>query len=286
MDVQISNTLDAYLKLRSQFENDQNNLIELDKFVNKKEAIYSGNNLIGMDDGLPIYTKLVENICDNNKILLYENDEFIFILNEKSPYEELEKESCAMSFIHFIGIPKRRIYNIVTIENDDLNLIKNMKEIAIKYFENNKNKILREIFNLIYCKIKKLNISDTLKLDINMRLQFDTSITINSSGKDLEFTVNPHPYNDIGHLYMNCYLNTTRTNMVNDWKNLSVDIILNTFLQNPEPEKINISSINVCNSGNNNSDKYKYNNRMYIIRREKETNKKYIISMKNKIYIE
>lgn len=120
-----------------------------------------------MNYGTPIFTKFVENSeLQPSSIILKKTDEFIFLLNRNSPYEELDgKLACGMSFVYFFGIPKRRIYNSVSLKHEDISLIEHMKNKAIEYFDLHKNVLIEYIQKIIENQIYKFpkNVRNKIK---------------------------------------------------------------------------------------------------------------------------
>jgi hypothetical protein len=220
-----------YKELYKKFQNNNVALKENDIFVNKKTNKYEYKELKGMRNGIPFFTEIVESTnLLLRSIILKEYNDFIFILNEKSPYEELDGSTCGMSFLHFFVIPKKRIYNAVTLKYNDYNLIKNMKEESIKYFNNNKKLLFNYIYNIINKGL--INLKEDNKIKMINKIEEHIKLYNISSGDDLEFYFHPHPYHSVGHLHMHVVLKNIRTNYKHDWKNISSDHILNFLFQN------------------------------------------------------
>lgn len=182
-----------------------------------------------------------DNYVDKNINAEYE---YLLFFNDKSVLIEESMHSSAMSYIHLLCIPKKRIYNCITLENNEL--INNMKRDVQEYVDTNftkcltefgtrvitfkinskqkvynfdlleKNKIVNVFINSlikIYEKFNKLN-SDYEAKDIYNELltELNNSIlNIKRLDKRLEFYFHIHPFHGIGYLHMHCLYTPLKT---------------------------------------------------------------------------
>lgn len=254
---------------RSEFEKNKTLVITADRFENNKS--YNKDLLKGMTYNKiekPLFTHLVE---DRPNLFrpLYENNEFIIILTRPLPYKEFyEKPSKAsMSFIHLLVIPKRRIYNAVTLKKEDIKLLNNMKNGTIEYMRKRENRLKmidalkhKLLFNIKTITKKNLDNIETMqsnfdRLDNYLELSHNMKKVISmyktdkenflsdrynnisyDNGKNLDrnldFVFHVHPRHSIGHLHLHVILPTElRTNTLCDIKNVPLNIIID-YLNN------------------------------------------------------
>ena len=204
---------------------------ESENFFKKPSGIF-GRSLI------PEY----DNYVDKNINKKYE---YLLFFNDKSTLIEESKYFSAMSYIHLLCIPKKRIYNCITL-NENNELINNMKREVQEYVDinfikcltesgtrainfkiNNKQKIYdldllekNNIVNIfinslikVYKKFNNLN-SNYKTEDIYSELLIELNnniLNIEGLYKNLEFYFHMHPFHGIGYLHMHCIYSPLKT---------------------------------------------------------------------------
>jgi hypothetical protein len=94
---------------------------DLDGFSAKQRA----PELIGMAGGTnqnPIFTMMVEGQIKPERIF-YEDEDLLIIPNRASHQRSKDGTSAAMSYVHFLIIPKRRIYNAVSLQPEHIKIL-------------------------------------------------------------------------------------------------------------------------------------------------------------------
>ena len=178
---------------------------------------------------LPLFTHIVEKgkhvpglPAFIKPVILFETEEFIFLLNDKMPdpkaYPEGKEGLAGMALIHFFGIPKNRIYNAVSLshEKGHIELIERMQLTANDYLSKIENRVT--VSNLVKGIIAKT------RADLVEKFEADIAPFLADSGK-LEFYFHVHPKHSVGHLHMHC-LAGARTSHEHDYKNTSSEVVL------------------------------------------------------------
>ena len=62
------------------------------------------------------------------QVIFYEDDEMLIFPNIKSAQRSKDGSAAAMSFVHYLVIPKKRIYNSVTLVPAHIPMLKRMKQ--------------------------------------------------------------------------------------------------------------------------------------------------------------
>jgi hypothetical protein len=139
----------------------------------------------------PIFTMFVEaELGPKPAVVFYEDDEMMIFPNVKEHTRQLQKakdktgegESAAMSYVHMLAIPKKRIYNAVLLMRKDVPLMRRMMEKA-------KETLQRPETVDYYLRQRDLDLSTEV---------FDV--------RQLEFFVHCHPHQSVGHLHIHCCL--------------------------------------------------------------------------------
>jgi diadenosine tetraphosphate (Ap4A) HIT family hydrolase len=170
----------------------------------------------GFED--PIFTLFVE--ADGSPkpaMVFYEDDEMLIFPNIKEHTRQLQKaadktgrnadtdgETAAMSYVHMLAIPKKRIYNAVTLTQQDVPLV---QRIMVKAAE-----VLQESRTIdYYLRQRDLDLSEAV---------FDVT--------QLEFFLHCHPSQSVGHLHVHCCLRNlwTKNGAILAKKNMLVRHVL------------------------------------------------------------
>jgi hypothetical protein len=141
----------------------------------------------------PIFTLFVEGGGPKPGQIFYEDDEMMIFPNVKEHTRQLQKakdkncthrdtegETASMSYVHMLAIPKKRIYNAVSLKQKDAALVRRMMEKA-------KVALVDAKTQEYYLKQKDLDLSTNV---------FDVS--------QLEFFMHCHPSHSVGHLHLHC----------------------------------------------------------------------------------
>jgi diadenosine tetraphosphate (Ap4A) HIT family hydrolase len=137
----------------------------------------------------PIFTLFVEGGGPKPGQIFYEDDEMMIFPNVKEATRQLQKakdkgqgdgSAASMSYVHMLAIPKKRIYNAVSLKQKDAALVRRMMEKAKAALADAKTQEY-------YINQKDLDLSTTV---------FDVS--------QLEFFMHCHPSHSVGHLHLHC----------------------------------------------------------------------------------
>lgn len=131
------------------------------------------------------------------------------INNVNPPSVRLGGSSSLMSLVHVLVIPKKRIYNAMTITDDDTQLIKDMRQSGIKWALRLANGNKNQKYSLKWLLSGKLSedVYDINKYDMSFDL--DTNIkNINKHFKqdDIEVSFHMYPNNSVGWLHMHVWI--------------------------------------------------------------------------------
>lgn len=241
-----ANTYEDYIKLREKFEKDKKlvnaaNCFEFsdtDKNINVTvETVYNPNlsdcneysisnylkTSILSNNNIPIFTKFAEKKI-NGFTPLSENENAMLILNAALPYRALSKpeDNAGMSYVHIMAIPKKRIYNAITLKYDDIALLNSMKELVINYLKDKNNR--RKVGEIVRGNVtQKL---DTTQLIEQNQEDYTKFISDDFDFNNLQFVFHVHPYPSVGHLHMHVLLPTLRTNYAHEWKNMPLECVM------------------------------------------------------------
>jgi hypothetical protein len=247
-DVDTANTQEDFKYLRKQFAADNAAITAAEKFesgqeLNDDEATYL-KGIRGPRSRIPIFTNFTEKhkyflepmIVKDKDGKNIDNDEFIVILNAAVPYLDFySKESHAtagMSFAHLLCIPKKRIYNAVTLTGQHIALLERMRNFLKEQFN---SMIFRQnLAELVRGHVKKVmenNKNDLVERGVQKilhnKLEVDLEKLENDvTGAYIDFCFHVHPYPSIGHLHMHVLQKNMRTSYCHDWKNMPLDAVL------------------------------------------------------------
>jgi hypothetical protein len=154
-----------------------------------ERAIAAGLKLSGMQIAPlkltePIFTHFIERPLDKPRadLRFYEDDEMVIFPNNKGHSRSSEGAAAAMSYVHLLIIPKRRIYNAVSLQLSDLPLLRSMQQRATAALKT------RMVLDY-YLKERDFDLSEAA---IDPRF--------------LEFYVHLHPKHSVGHLHIHAVL--------------------------------------------------------------------------------
>jgi hypothetical protein len=159
---------------------------------------------------------------------LYEDDRFVLFINHTSPYPDAypdKPERAGMAFGHMLACPKARIYNAISLEKEDAELIEYMVD---------KVRTLMDSFDFrrkVAEAVEKRTGEDSRFASDAAKFLFETS------GRDLEFYCHVHPLHSVGHLHIHCLQANLRTSTKHDAKNTPIKTILEWITEkNVRPE--------------------------------------------------
>ena len=140
----------------------------------------------------PIFTEFASETAKMRpELVFYEDDEMMIFPNNKEHTRKkqvrkdrgsTQGESAAMSYVHMLAIPKRRIYNAVSLTRDDAPLLRRMMEKA-------KEALMKPEAQNYYLEHK----------------DFDLSADV-LDAEQMGFFVHCHPSHSVGHLHVHCCL--------------------------------------------------------------------------------
>lgn len=205
----------------------------------------------------PVYNNFVDKKTIKSNSLLIYNDKNVLIL--ESGY------SAAMSFPHFLCIPNERIYNCITLNIDNISLIKDMINNTQEFFNKNFTKCLaefgaRSIYYILenpntfidnFDLIEKNNVvnifveilnktyienknNKNIKIIYNNLLDKLNKSNIINNNKELDFYFHVHPFHGIGYLHMQCLYSPLKTRSWNHfiYQFINVNDVINILENN------------------------------------------------------
>ena len=173
-----------------------------------------------------------------------EGKDFMIILNTSMPYpnwydNDKDKKKAGMSFAHFLAIPRKPLFNTVTLKKEHASLLRRMKETLLEklkdpnfkqrviyqvfynifdFPDNKKTAITPEQFHQFKSDAKTFMQTDYKKID---EMQFFLHVAyINNNGK-LDGD------QSIPQLHLHCLENNLRTSDIHDWKSMPLESVLN-----------------------------------------------------------
>jgi len=168
------------------------------RMVNKWEAGFENgktvaqdrpdHQLVGIHTGPlknPIFTLFVEEPAKfKPEVIFFEDDEMMMFPNIKSHRRSEDGTAAAMSYVHYLIIPKRRIYNAVSLGPADIPLLTRMMKRGMLALQ---DATVRKYYN------------DSRDMD------FDASV-FDKGMEHLGLFVQVHPKHSVGHLHIHCCL--------------------------------------------------------------------------------
>jgi ankyrin repeat protein len=92
-------------------------------------TLYSYSTQVGKISANPIFTHFYESQDKPRPLrIFYEDDEMLVIPNVKTHSTKAEGSAAAMSYVHILTVPKRRIYNAVNLTHADIPLCRRMMQ--------------------------------------------------------------------------------------------------------------------------------------------------------------
>lgn len=221
--------MNKYIIARKKFNNsnDYNTIIDWENYktndliLSDTNISINGNN---KDKTIPVFQKIVENNINKEQII-YEDDKIIALIPMKN--DKPDSELNLMSYCHFLLIPKRRIYNAVSLKITDLPLLLYMKYVG--------NKIMKTLLTSNYDSNKKLNNMSYKDLkymgfNYNKNLRTGLGLSIKSAKqqyKSLQFSVHLSPKHSVSYLHIHCYIENLMLDTVD--KNYYLSHVINYF---------------------------------------------------------
>ena len=145
----------------------------------------------------------------------------IIFPNNRSFQRKMDGEAAAMSKVHFLVIPKRRVYNLVSLTKADLPLLKEMQERAKMVYE---SELVKEYYD-------SAGPQDHLIADFKSMREGKHPDSRFTEVGFLKFFLHPHPLHSVGQLHMHCCLFnpkmwSKRGNEFNEMtKNIPVNVV-------------------------------------------------------------
>eukprot|EP00834_Sanchytrium_tribonematis_P004850 NODE_261_length_11439_cov_1.285538.p4 type:complete len:236 gc:universal NODE_261_length_11439_cov_1.285538:9990-10697(+) len=181
---------------------------------------FTDSKLVGMTSeisNLPIFTQYLE--THKVKYILYQNDHFTIILNDKSPYYTGQNHKlAARSYAQLLLLPNARIYNAVTLNHTHLPLLYRMMDTAHRIFSLKRNRLRTAQ------KMRKIayNTGNNLQLFKDEHI----FITDNLITKKLKYYVHVHPTLSVGHLHIHGIFENLKHGSKDEAKNMPMDVIM------------------------------------------------------------
>jgi hypothetical protein len=189
----------------------------------KDEAILYEN---GAKDSIDVYANYTPGKAGSDRNLMIDSDgtmldgadDFIVIVNGEMPFTEWyppEKQSSAgMSFVHLLAIPRKPIYNGVTLKKEHIPMLNKMKECVITILNESKVRIVEHILKSTDFRQNK-NYKPIYDQKIDMyckaKIQFMYP-KVRITEDDVEFAFHMFPNHSIPQLHMHCILLQVRDN--------------------------------------------------------------------------
>lgn len=197
----------------------------------------------------PVYNNFIDMNIIKTKCLLMYNDKNVLISDSKY--------SSAMSFPHFLCIPSKRIYNCVTLDKEDITLLKDMMNDSqnyfnksylkclsefgarcLKYMLENPNKIINnfdliernDIANIFIKKLNEIHTESKNKNNYDIKVIYENLLNtlektnLKNANKNLDFYFHIHPFHGIGYLHMQCIYSPLKTKSWNHFINQFIDV--------------------------------------------------------------
>ena len=172
----------------------------------------------------PVFTWLIE----NNKPHLYKDDRFTLFLNASFPYIAQyppdKATTAGMSLVHMLACPNERIYNAVSLNPDDVQLLEHMKT-TVTDLMNDPNWKATVVLPALEEKM-----AGKVPSDLMAEYEKDKAAFLNTSGNQMRFYFHIHPNHSVGHLHMHCIQNNLRTSYLHEHKNAKYDDIVKVLL--------------------------------------------------------
>ena len=166
--------------------------------------------------------------------VLFDGGDYIFILNSQAPYTDAytgdNKLLAGMALTHLLGIPKKRIFNSVSLTPDHIGLLERMKESAFEYLSNQQNriKLVNKVRVILENKLTANKIPDELRAHLINTFENDSKsfIKFPMIKSNVEFYFHPSPCHSVGHLHMHILPKLFRTSRLHDDVSVPVDTII------------------------------------------------------------
>lgn len=175
----------------------------------------------------PVFTWLIENAKPN----LYRDDRFTLFLNASFPYigqYPADKATMAgISLVHMLACPNERIYNAVSLQPNDVELLEHMKATVTRLMDDPEWK------TMVVLPALEEKMAGKVPSDLMDEYEKDKKAFINTSGGQMRFYFHIHPNHSVGHLHMHCVQNNLRTSYLHEHKNAKYEDIVKV-LQSPE----------------------------------------------------
>jgi hypothetical protein len=182
---------------------------------------------IGGDGNLLLYKKY------ENGITLNKNH--ILLLNAQAPYTEVYPDAnkllAGMAFTHLLVIPERRLFNSVSLTQDDIPLLEVMKSTALNYLQKLENRkiLIQNTKKVLEEKMEKFKLDDTTRNEIRKRFTNDEKKFLSSHFRkldDIQFYLHVSPLHSIGQLHMHALPKDFRTSPLHEEESVKVDDLI------------------------------------------------------------
>lgn len=174
--------------------------------------LLKGMRSFGTD--VPAFTYMNDNRFPN----LYEDENIVIYLNSALPYPDNEGRA-AMSWVHLLTVPKKRIYNVKTLLHVDIALLEYMQKTTRDVFSTSKYR------EKLFVMLLEQHVRSGA---VNDQFIHAMESLRNAKKENLSFWFHEHPYHSVGHLHMHVILDTTLTHAfdIHGSKNVPFDKVI------------------------------------------------------------
>lgn len=178
----------------------------------------------------PVFTWLI----DNDKPNLYKDDRFTLFLNAAFPYMGQyppdKATTAGISLVHMLACPNERIYNAVSLQPADVELLEYMKTKVESLMDDPDWKATVALPAL------EEKMTGKVPSDLITEYENDKQAFLNTSGSQMRFYFHIHPNHSVGHLHMHCIQNNLRTSYLHEHKNAKYDDIVKVLAEEAAQE--------------------------------------------------
>ena len=150
----------------------------------KKNGIFGDSDINDVNFDKRNDKQLTHSYSTTNTVVSMNQNSFMVIFNDKSPLITEPNHSkpygsghsAAQSYVHMLGIPYKRLYNIITLTNKDIPILDDMIKNTNTFWKENKNKVycITEFLYRVWTVRNKyiINQNNSTKTYVNNILQF------------------------------------------------------------------------------------------------------------------
>jgi diadenosine tetraphosphate (Ap4A) HIT family hydrolase len=155
----------------------------------------------------------------------------MIVLNGSDPYTAVypphEEGRAGMSFVHLLVLPKRHIYNAVSLQSTDIPLLHEMAEGVRTFVADQANRTA--IATRIKAQIgRNAMFKGNPELEELLEADIEKYVADGDAPSNVEFYFHVHPNHSVGYLHMHAIAGNMRSNstMSHDNKNTPMDVII------------------------------------------------------------